>query len=321
MRFVTAPQTLPRLLLWLLVTSLLATLGACAGVPDPAIRRHDALALAGPDGFTPLPGAPGSVPVLILVHPGPGEDLVVYIEGDGLAYRDRHTPSPDPTPVDPLALRLALLDPAPKRAYLGRPCQYAAPLAAATCPERLWTTARFGPEALAALDTALDQAKAATGARRLHLVGYSGGGAMAVLLAARRTDVASLVTVAGNLDTAAFVAWHQVTPMTASANPLDAAPAVARLPQAHVVGARDRICPPLLSAHFLDRLGNPPGAQRIVLPGAEHHQGLAAAWPKLLARIRREIAPLPTPIDRTSQPAGPRRDASPVLPAAIKRNS
>ncbi|MGD9609248.1 MAG: alpha/beta hydrolase [Desulfovibrionaceae bacterium] len=321
MQFATASRTWPRLLTWLLIIGLLAALGACAGMPDPTIRRRDALALAASGGFAPLPATPGGVPVCILAHPGPGEDLVVYIEGDGLAYRDRHTPSPDPTPVDPLALRLALLDPAPKRAYLGRPCQYAAPLPAAICPERLWTTARFGPEALAALDTALDQAKTATNARRLHLVGYSGGGAMAVLLAAKRTDVESLVTVAGNLDTAAFSAWHQVTPMTASANPLDAAPAVARLPQAHVVGARDRICPPLLAAHFLDRLGHPPAATRIVLPEAEHHQGLAAAWPTILMRIRRDIAPLPARDDRSLQPIGTRRDASPVLPAAIKRNS
>jgi predicted esterase len=308
-------------LLWLLAAGLLAALGACAGVPDPAIRRHDALALAAPGGFTSLSPTRGGVPVFILAHAGPGEDIVVYIEGDGLAYRDRHTPSPDPTPVDPLALRLALLDPAPKRAYLGRPCQYATPLSATLCPERLWTTARFGPEALAALDAALDTVKAATGAQHLHLVGYSGGGAMAVLLAARRTDVASLVTVAGNLDTVAFAAWHQVTPMTASANPLDAAPAVARLPQAHVVGARDRICPPLLSAHFLDRLGHPRTATRIILPEAEHHRGLAAAWPAILLRIRQDIAPLPAPNGRPPQPTGTRRDASPVLPAAIKRNS
>lgn len=56
--------------------------------------------------------------------PGP---LFVYIEGDGLAYLDARTPSTDPTPADPLALRLAAADPGPAgptrvaRCATGRP--------------------------------------------------------------------------------------------------------------------------------------------------------------------------------------------------------
>ena len=267
---------------------LAAAFVGCARLPDPAVRRQAALALAARGGLAPLPPAHARLPVLALGRDGPGEDLTVYIEGDGLAFLNRTTPSPDPTPLSPLALTLALADPAPKLAYLGRPCQYAAPLPAACRPD-LWTAARFGVEDLAALDLALDAAKEALGARRLHLVGYSGGGGMAVLLAARRDDVVDLVTVAGNLDTRAFVAWHKVSPMTGSANPMDAAAAVSRLPQVHVSGGADRICPPFLAEAFLAKEGTPSRASRLVLPGVTHYHGYETAWPTVLGRIRQRL--------------------------------
>lgn len=271
---------------------LTAWCAGCAAAPDPAARRRAALDLAAKNGLVRLPESRAALPVLALGRDGPGPDLVVYIEGDGRAFRDRSTPSADPTPGSPVALRLALLDPAPKVVYLGRPCQYAAPLPTA-CRQALWTGARFGPEAVAAMTAALDAAKTATGAERLHLVGYSGGGAMAVLLAAGRSDVADLVTVAGNLDTEAFAAWHDVTPLAASTNPMTVAPAVAGLPQVHVSGAKDTICPPFLADRFLARLGRPPTASHLTVPGADHHQGFEAVWPRLLDAIRRS-PPVPS---------------------------
>ncbi|GAB2181920.1 hypothetical protein DLREEDagrD3_21430 [Denitratisoma sp. agr-D3] len=47
------------------------------------------------------------------------------------------------------------------------------------------------------------------GARRLTLVGYSGGAA--ALLAARCSDVVRLVTIAGNLDHRAWTRYHHIT--------------------------------------------------------------------------------------------------------------
>ena len=56
-------------------------------------------------------------------RPGP---LFVYVEGDGLACLDARTPSSDPTPADPVALRLAAADPGAAVLYIGRPCQFLA---------------------------------------------------------------------------------------------------------------------------------------------------------------------------------------------------
>ncbi|MBF0128076.1 MAG: alpha/beta hydrolase, partial [Magnetococcales bacterium] len=152
----------------------------------------------------------------------PGEPLTVYIEGDGFAYETAYRPSPDPTPRNPMVLRLAALHQGDNVAYLARPCMYSDP--ERPLPEcgsnGWWTLGRFSEEVVQAMDLALTDLKKKARAPRLHLVGYSGGGAIAALLAARRADIASLRTLAGNLDHAAFTRFHKVTPLSKSLNPL-----------------------------------------------------------------------------------------------------
>ncbi len=51
--------------------------------------------------------------------------LTIYIEGDGLAWISRSIISPDPIPINPIGLKLALQHTQHKVvAYLARPCQY-----------------------------------------------------------------------------------------------------------------------------------------------------------------------------------------------------
>jgi hypothetical protein len=47
--------------------------------------------------------------------------LHVYVEGDGAPYWQRDLTAPDPTPRNPLMLRLMALEP-DQGIYLGRPC-------------------------------------------------------------------------------------------------------------------------------------------------------------------------------------------------------
>ncbi|WP_428562378.1 MAG: alpha/beta fold hydrolase [Solidesulfovibrio sp. DCME] len=280
----------------LLALALAVALAGCAGVPSGAARRQAAEALAASGRLRPLildTGPACRPPLAAYARNGPGQTLTVYIEGDGQAYSDRFTPANDPTPADPLALRLAGLDPGQKVAYLARPGQYLPPEALAGCDLALWTTARYGPQALACLDAALDAAKTALGATSLRLVGYSGGGALAVLLAAGRPDVTGLATVAANLDTEAWTALHHVPPLAASRNPAEAAAAVAHIPQAHYAGSNDRNTPPWLCERFLARLPAGADARCLVIEGAGHHDGLAAAWPALVPGL-----PPSTPPDR-----------------------
>jgi len=126
------------------------------------------------------------------------ENLVVYLEGDGYAWVSRRSPSANPTPHNPVALRLAALDPSANVAYIARPCQYTDLELDRFCERAYWTDRRYAEEVVAALDQAIDQLVDQVNAPAVHLVGFSGGGGLVVLLAARRSDVASLRTVAGN---------------------------------------------------------------------------------------------------------------------------
>jgi hypothetical protein len=103
-------------------------------------------------------------------QPLAGQTLVVYVEGDGRAFASRDIVSADPTPVQALALQLALVDVRPNVAYLGRPCQYGG-ADRPPCAPRYWTSHRFAPEVVDSLMLALDRLKAETGAGALELIG------------------------------------------------------------------------------------------------------------------------------------------------------
>ena len=73
------------------------------------------------------------------------QEVVVYIEGDGLSWIDRFTPSSDPTPTDPLAFKLALIDNSENIIYLARPCQYEW---SNNCNKDVWTVAQYSSTVL-----------------------------------------------------------------------------------------------------------------------------------------------------------------------------
>ena len=71
--------------------------------------------------------------------------LIIYVEGDGLAWIDRFTKSSDPTPSDPLAFKLALIDQNENVIYLARPCQYEWSV---NCNQDTWTSAQYSSTVL-----------------------------------------------------------------------------------------------------------------------------------------------------------------------------
>lgn len=268
----------------LFVSFLLAfLLSACAVVPTPAERRIHADELAVAHGWQAESLAAGQfelmtyVPRVILRR----ERLTIYIEGDGLAWLDSMTPSSDPTPRDPLALRLALVQTEGNAAYLARPCQYGNARQDG-CSERYWTDARFAPEVVAASSLAVDRLKARFGAQQLTLVGYSGGAAIAALLAARRSDVSDLVTVAGNLDHRAWTTHHRVTPLSRSLNPADDIGQLGGVRQMHFVGLADRIVPSWLTLKFIERFSWTQQPVVKQMEGFDHVCCWAHIWPELL---------------------------------------
>jgi pimeloyl-ACP methyl ester carboxylesterase len=211
-----------------------------------------------------------------------GGDLTIYLEGDGMAWLTRTQVSPDPTPDDPVALRLAALDASPNVAWIARPCQYTPKASNPECKPFYWTQGRFAPQVVDSIHAVISAIKRDAGAQRVHLVGYSGGGGLAVLVAARRDDVASIRTVAGNLDHRAFTSHHKVTPMDASQNPADVAPRVQSIPQIHWVGSEDKTVPELIARSYVGRMSSKVCASLQTVAGASHSQGWTSRWAELL---------------------------------------
>jgi hypothetical protein len=212
----------------------------------------------------------------------PRQPVHAYFEGDGLAWISRSRLSDDPTPHRAVGLALAAADPAPNVIYLARPCQYI-DLRAHPCDSAWWSGKRFAEEVIRSQNEALDTLMRGASGREIHLVGYSGGAAIAVLVAARRDDIASIRTVAGNLDSEAINRFHGVSPMPDSLNPIDVASALVRIPQIHFIGKSDTVVPASIAARFAAAA---TGCARVVtIVGPSHESGWAEQWPTLLAQM------------------------------------
>jgi pimeloyl-ACP methyl ester carboxylesterase len=259
-------------------------LAACAShsVPD---RIALAERIAGESGFVPVEMSAGRFHLRAYLGPQRSRDaLHVYIEGDGFAWVTRSQPSTNPTPIKPVALELAVRD-AHDVAYLARPCQYV-PVHEDQCAQRYWTRARFGPEVIDAMDDAITQLKARSGHTRIVMIGYSGGGAIAALVSARRTDVQLLVTVAGNLDHQAWARLHDITSLRDSLNPPDYARELGRIRQIHIVGQFDLIMPIHVYRSYRQALPDSADIPLRMVPQADHGCCWEKMWPALLSEIQ-----------------------------------
>lgn len=276
-------RALPNGIMLSLVLAGLVLCCACSTPPTAQERLASAQQLAAARGWAQLHVHAGRFTLAAWATPAlrPAPVLTVYIEGDGLAWLSPSRPSADPTPVDPVALKLALAQPAGNVAYLARPCQYQEG-GADGCSAALWTGARFSPGIVEAMNGAVDQLKARFGATWLELVGYSGGGAITGLLAARRSDVSRWVTVAGNIDHQAWTRYHRVHALEGSANPADDRAALAHIRQWHFVGRQDTNIPPFIARAFTAGM---PDARVIELDGFDHHCCWAQHWPALSAGV------------------------------------
>lgn len=280
---------MPHAVIVCLFTTLSLTLGAC-GTTSVDTRRHLAQNIAAQSALQEhvIPTHGFDLTSFSKITQ-PGTAAVVYIEGDGLAWRGRRTPSNDPTPTNPVALRLAQADSAANVIYLARPCQYTRGHA---CDKAYWTAQRFAPEVITAMNAALENIVRAHHISGVRLVGFSGGGAVAALLAARRPDVIDLRTVAGNLDIDAHSLAHHVSPLRGSLNPVQDAALLRTMPQHHFIGMADKIVPPGVYQSYARALGETPCLHHSIIAGTTHGEGWDKKWARLQGITPSCTAPL-----------------------------
>lgn len=209
-----------------------------------------------------------------------GAPITIYIEGDGRSFITPRRVSPDPTPRNPLALKLAALDRSLNIAYLARPCQYTPHHLDRHCNALVWTDWRFSESTIRALNEAIEVLKSRAHSKGIHLVGFSGGGGVAVLVAARRHDVLTLRTIAGDLNHVRLTAYHQTTPLSGSLNPMFYVSKVLNIPQLHFSGENDTVVPPFIAADFVRNIRKAGShcANDRVIKDATHHRGWEAFW-------------------------------------------
>ncbi len=210
-----------------------------------------------------------------------GRTLHVYLEGDGEPWRHRVVIMPDPTPpTPPLMLRLMATDPLPA-VHVGRPC-YNGFSRDTGCHFSLWTSARFSPTVIDSMAGVIRLLQRRHRVSKLWLIGHSGGGALALLLASRLPDVSHVITLGGNLDTDAWTAHHRYTPLYESLNPASEPPLREAVRQWHLTGIEDQVIPPRLVEASIRRQ---PTAVGIELAGFTHSCCWPTLWPDLLQSV------------------------------------
>lgn len=196
----------------------------------------------------------------------------IYIEGDGMAWKNYYTISDNPTPINPIALKLALVDQSPNVIYLARPCQYINLQLEPKCSPRLWSDARFSQEVVNALNQVIQQLVTQYHFKEINLFGYSGGGTLAVLVAAQRQDVKLIKTVAANLNHKEFTKLHHVTPLYSSLDAIDVADKVKNIEQFHFIGGSDHVVPSAVIISFVKRVNEVGGNAKFkVITGIGHN--------------------------------------------------
>lgn len=253
-------------------------IGACATPAERAGRTAASL------GFerTVIPGHGFQHVLYERPVSGPTPRLHVYLEGDGSPDRAWRSIPPDPTPSQPLVLQLLALDPTPSL-LLGRPCYHGAE----ACSPWHFAEGRYGNDVVESLAAALRRLSDARGVRELVLIGHSGGGALALLLAERLPEVRAVVTVAGNLDVAAWSRHHGTAPLQGSLDPATRPPLAEDVVEMHLVGGHDEQVPPAIVAGALAR--RPEGSLRI-FPTFDHHCCWTTVWPEVLEDLDARLA-------------------------------
>lgn len=236
-----------------------------------------------------------------------GNPATVYIEGDGThTIAIKAFSRTNPTPTDPVGLRLAAQDGGENVIWVARPCQYNKGWKdGKTCPSEYSTSKRFSPEVIETYHQVLDNLKSYYNIPSFDLVGYDGGAAIAVILGSQRADILSIRTVAGNLDsrTLSYLTKEPYSPE--SLNPADFAAGIANIPQRHFIGKMDSDTPPAIYSSFLQTSENRGCMNVTLVDQADHQSGWAEQW-KVLKSIpvdcaaNAEAAPVrfdPTPLD------------------------
>jgi len=220
-----------------------------------------------------------------------GDVLHVYLAGDGTPWLTRHRPALDPTPRRPVMLDLMALDPAPSM-LLGRPCYHGLSRVPG-CSVWDWTAGRYSERVVISSVEALAHWVRRRPVESLVVIGYSGGGTLAMLLTEfwevrRRAEdlhlppIRQVVTIAANLDIDRWSELHGYSPLSGSLNPARRPALPENIRQWHLMGVRDSNVPPELVEQVVE---SQIAAERLVFAEFDHSCCWESIWGDFLKRL------------------------------------
>lgn len=203
--------------------------------------------------------------------------LHVYLEGDGVPFIQNRFVNSDPTSTKATTLSLIKQDPT-NSVLIGRPC-YHGKNSTPCSDSKWWTSHRYSTEVVNAMASAINTYN--TEGNQVVLIGFSGGGALAMLMANQIKNIEKIITISANLDTLAWTSYHAYSPLLGSLNPISYLESNQGIKQLHLLGERDKNVPHRL---WSDKL---IGANSNIIshPEFTHHCCWSSIWPKVLSSI------------------------------------
>ncbi len=262
----------------------LAVLSGCIATTLPYMRAETAQRIAAPAWMIKrdISANAFSLRAYERIHDRGGV-AHIYIEGDGSEYTSPEEWEGNPTPKNPIALHLASKDNAQNVIYLARPCQYTAMKSSTeSCDEKYWKDSRFSEDVINAYSEALDEIAKRYDITSFHLIGYSGGAALATLIATQRNDILSLRTVSGILNHDTQRSINGLPALTDSLNPANETLSLTKIPQYHFIGGQDEIVPPAVIHSYLQSMPPTNCIQTMLVQEAAYDDGWVNKWPELL---------------------------------------
>lgn len=210
-----------------------------------------------------------------------GQALHVYFDGDGTPVLSRRRIASDPSSRSRLVLELMGRD-AAASILVGRPCYY---LRQNDCDPVMWTDNRYSEAVVATLAATVREQIKLLPNSPVTLIGYSGGGTLAMLVAPRLPRVERIVTIAANLNVTAWANHHGYSVLNGSLDPAEAAVLADDVEQLHLFGADDQNVPFELMRGVAERGRK---STVLVIPDYDHSCCWLELWPRPLEDRRPE---------------------------------
>ncbi|MGH1470354.1 MAG: alpha/beta fold hydrolase [Cellvibrionaceae bacterium] len=218
--------------------------------------------------------------------------VFVYLEGDGRPWSKRMGPNNDPNTHQSVVLPLliqAMNETKEAGIYLSRPCYGIDPMPE-NCNQKWWTSHRYSKQVVDEMDEALTQLKNVFNIEKMVLVGHSGGGALAMLLANKRKhndEIEAVITLAGNLDHTTWTNYFHYLPLHGSLNVIDEPPLPSNIIRWHFAGNKDTTVPIEIIREVTQK---DEDAKLIELENVDHTCCWHSRWYKTITDIKEAIS-------------------------------